>query len=111
MTGSNLAAIAITTAALALLFEHVVRPAFLSPLSKIPAPHWSCHFSPIWYWWAKLTHRENRLVYENHMRKGESLRLAPGLLSLNCFDGGLKQIYLGGFPKTDFYTRGFMNYR
>lgn len=44
------------------------------------------------------------------MEKGKALRLSPTVLSLNCFEGGLKQIYLGGFPKTDFYTKGFANY-
>lgn len=111
MANGNLLVLASTAVVLAITFELVVRPVFISPLSKIPAPHWSCHVSPLWYWWAKLTHRENRLVYENHMAKGEALRLAPNLLSLNCFDGGLKQIYLGGFPKTVFYNRGFINYK
>lgn len=109
--GVNVVTVGAVTAAVAIAFTHVVRLAFLSPLSKIPAPHWSCHFLPFWYWWVKLTHRENRLVLENHLSKGKALRLAPHLLSLNCFEGGLKQIYLGGFPKTEFYTRGFMNYR
>ncbi|TVY70395.1 Cytochrome P450 3A12 [Fusarium oxysporum f. sp. cubense] len=107
--------LSIPTLAIALVFfvafyERIAKPAFLSPLAKIPTPHWSCHVAPFWLWWAKLTHRENKLVYENHMAKGKALRLSPGLVSLNCFEGGLKQVYLGGFPKTEFYWRGFANY-
>lgn len=104
--GINVVTVGAATAAVTIALAHVVRLALLSPLSKIPAPHWSCHFLSLWYWSAKPTHRENRLVLENHMSKGAALRLAPNLLSLNCFEGGLKAIYLGGFPKTDFYTRG-----
>lgn len=44
------------------------------------------------------------------MSKGRALRLAPKVLSINSFEDGLKPIYLGNFPKTEFYTRGFMNY-
>lgn len=110
MANINVVAIAAVVAIFVGLYECFHR-LFLSPLSKVPAPHWSCHIAPFWLWWAKLTHNENRLVYENHMSQGKALRLAPGLLSLNCFEGGLKQIYLGGFPKTEFYFRGFANYK
>lgn len=110
MASGNLVLIAALFVILAAVYELIHR-AFVSPLSKIPAPHWSCHIAPFWLWWAKLSHNENRLVYEGHMAKGKALRLAPDLLSLNCFEGGLKQIYLGGFPKTEFYWRGFANYK
>ncbi|KAJ0130432.1 hypothetical protein HZ326_26464 [Fusarium oxysporum f. sp. albedinis] len=36
------------------------------------------------------------------MAKGKALRLSPGLVSLNSFDGGLKQVYLGDFPRQSF---------
>ncbi|KAJ4245849.1 hypothetical protein NW757_009704 [Fusarium falciforme] len=110
MTSLNIPAVAAALVLLVIVYERIIKPAFLSPLAKIPAPHWSCHVAPFWLWWVKLTHRENGLVYKNHMTKGKALRLSPGLVSLNCFEGGLKQIYLGGFPKTEFYWRGFANY-
>ncbi|KAH7145511.1 cytochrome P450 [Dactylonectria estremocensis] len=110
MASVNIPAVAVALVLTAILYEGIVKPAFLSPLAKIPAPHWSCHVAPFWLWWAKLTHRENRLVYKDHMAKGKALRLSPGLVSLNCFGGGLKPVYLGGFPKTEFYWRGFANY-
>ncbi|KAJ9415826.1 hypothetical protein FOXG_16972 [Fusarium oxysporum f. sp. lycopersici 4287] len=110
MTSLNIPAVAAGLVLLLAFYERIIKPAFLSPLAKIPAPHWSCHVAPFWLWWAKLTHQENKLVYKNHMAKGKALRLSPGLVSLNCFEGGLKQVYLGGFPKTEFYTRGFINY-
>lgn len=106
----NLPAVAGAGLLLYLFYQHFIVPAFISPLSKVPAAHWSCHFSPLWLYWVRYTHKENRLVYRCHMEKGKALRLSPTVLSLNCFEGGLKQIYLGGFPKTDFYTKGFANY-
>jgi hypothetical protein len=93
-----------------LVYKYILRPVLFSPLSNIPTPHWSCHFSPLWYLWTKWSHNENRLVHQNHVAKGRILRLAPGLISLNCFNGGLKEVYLGGFPKTEFYFRGFAIY-
>jgi hypothetical protein len=100
----------ISLSAALVLYNFVIYPAFISPLSKIPAPHWSCHVAPFWLWWAKYFHHENRLVHENHLAKGEALRLSPGLLSLNGFERALKPVYLGGFPKTEFYFRGFAIY-
>lgn len=97
-------------ALLAIGLYNIIYQCFLSPLSKIPAPHWSCHFCKAWLWYVRLFHKENVLVYRGHMTKGKALRLAPDILSFNSFDDGLKPIYLGGFPKTEFYTRGFMNY-
>ncbi|KAF4973694.1 hypothetical protein FSARC_83 [Fusarium sarcochroum] len=110
MTSFTVPALAAVLLVVAGIYELVVKPAFLSPLAKIPAPHWSCHVAPFWLWWAKLSHNENKLVLKGHMSQGKALRLSPSLLSLNCFEGGLKQIYLGGFPKTEFYWRGFANY-
>ncbi|VUC37124.1 unnamed protein product [Clonostachys rosea] len=100
----------ISLSAILFLYKLVIYPAFVSPLSKIPAPHWSCHIAPFWLWWAKYFHHENHLVHENHLAKGEALRLSPGLLSLNGFERALKPVYLGGFPKTEFYFRGFAIY-
>ncbi|CAH0020093.1 unnamed protein product [Clonostachys rhizophaga] len=101
---------AISVSAIILIYKFLIYPAFISPLSKIPAPHWSCHIAPFWLWWAKYHHHENFLVQQNHLARGEALRLAPGLLSLNGYERALKPVYLGGFPKTDFYTRGFIIY-
>lgn len=99
-----------TAALLVVGLYNVIYQLLFSALSKIPTPHWSCHFSNIWLWYVRLFHKENELVYRAHMTKGKALRLAPDVLSLNSFNDGLKPIYLGGFPKTEFYTRGFMNY-
>ncbi|OJJ42395.1 hypothetical protein ASPZODRAFT_1313769 [Penicilliopsis zonata CBS 506.65] len=92
------------------VYKLIVYPAFLSPLARIPHAHWSSGFCPLWIYWMRWTSRENRTVYERHMRLGPAVRLAPGLVSINCFDEGLKKIYQGGFPKPVFYFRGFAIY-
>ena len=93
------------------LHKFLIYPVLLSPLSKVPAAHWSCRFCPIWIYWLRWTNQENRTVYERHMKLGPSLLLGPNLLSLNTFDDGVKPIYQGGFPKPDFYFNGFAIYK
>lgn len=101
----------IAVAVLAIVYKYIIEKAFVSPLAKAPAAHWSCHISPLWLLWMKWTCWENRSVYSAHMKKGPVIRLAPNLLSINCFEDGLKKIYQGAFPKTNFYYRGFATYR
>ncbi|KIV95020.1 hypothetical protein PV10_02727 [Exophiala mesophila] len=96
---------------LAVLYEYLIYPAFLSPLAKIPNAHWSSGFSPAWLLWMKWTQQENRQVYRLHMSKGAAIRLAPNLISVNGFEDGIKTIYQGGFPKPpSFYFNGFAVY-
>ncbi|PWY63982.1 cytochrome P450 [Aspergillus eucalypticola CBS 122712] len=92
------------------VFRFILYPAFFSPLAKIPNAHWSCSFSPLWILWMKWSKQENREVYKHHMEKGPVVRLGPSLVSVNCFEDGLKRIYHGGFPKPDFYFNGFAVY-
>jgi hypothetical protein len=92
------------------VYRYLIHPTFISPLSKIPAGHWTAHFSPAWILWKRWTNTENEAVQKLHLAHGPCIRLGPKELSLNGFEGGLKQIYLGGFPKTNFYPQGFVNY-
>lgn len=96
--------------AVAAIFKLIVYPAFFSPLAKIPNAHWSCSFSPIWIFWMKWTKQENSRIYKLHLEKGHAVRLGPGLVSVNCYEDGLKKIYHGGFPKPEFYFNGFAVY-
>ncbi|KAL5042856.1 cytochrome P450 [Aspergillus fruticulosus] len=83
--------LALAVVAGGLLSQYTVTPAFLSPLSRIPAGH--C--------------QENKAVLELHQKYGHAVRLAPTPVSLNYYKVGLKQIYLGGFPKSNFYFNRF----
>ncbi|KAJ5798629.1 cytochrome P450 [Penicillium pulvis] len=94
----------------AAVFKLILYPAFFSPLAKIPNAHWSCSFSPIWIFWMKWTKQENSRIYKLHLEKGHAIRLGPGLVSVNCYEDGLKKIYHGGFPKPEFYFNGFAVY-
>jgi hypothetical protein len=58
----------------------------------------------------RWSEQENRTVYDQHMKKGPAVRLAPNLVSLNCFHDGLKPVYQGGFPKVPWYFHGFAIY-
>ncbi|KAF2490799.1 cytochrome P450 [Lophium mytilinum] len=101
------AGIAILAAA---VYKLIIYPAFLSPLSKIPAANWTVHFTSLWINYIRYTNVENATVYELHKKKGPIVRMGPAELSVNCYEGGLKTIYTGGFPKTEFYINRFMNY-
>ncbi|VUC33950.1 unnamed protein product [Clonostachys rosea] len=104
---SSVAAIAVV---LFLVYRFIVFPLFFSPLSKIPSAHFTTHVCPLWIYWIRYKNIENRTMYDLHKLKGPILRTAPSQLSVNCYEGGLKTIYTGGFHKTDFYHNRFINY-
>lgn len=95
---------------LAAVYKLLVHPLFISPLARIPAAHWSSHVCPLWIYYVRYKIIENETIHELHKRKGPILRTAPNQLSVNCYEGGLKTIYTGGFHKTDFYHNRFVNY-
>ena len=107
---SHVLLIVFAAAVAAACYRYIFFPSFFSPLAKIPKAHWSCSISPIWLFWMKWTQQENIEVYKAHMAKGAAIRLAPNLISVNCFEEGLKSIYQGGFPKPDLYWNGFAVY-
>ncbi|KAK7212310.1 hypothetical protein V2G26_019488 [Clonostachys chloroleuca] len=99
--------VGISLFAILLLYKFIIYPAFLSPFSNLPAPHWSCHIAPFWLWWAKYFHHENRLLHVNHLAQGVVLRLSPGLLSVSALEGTPRPLISGGFPNTGYYSPGF----
>ncbi|KAL2004676.1 hypothetical protein VTN00DRAFT_3204 [Thermoascus crustaceus] len=92
------------------IYKFLIYPAFLSPLSKIPAAHPTAPISPFWIYYIRWKNIENKTIHELHKAKGPILRTAPNELSVNCYTEGLKTIYSGGFHKTPFYHRRFINY-
>ncbi|KAI1343075.1 cytochrome P450 [Xylariaceae sp. FL0016] len=91
-----------------LLYQYVIFPAVISPLSRVPQAHWSCSISPLWILWARFKSRENRTLYTAHDRCGPIVRVAPNELSVNSIDA-VKAIYQGGFDKHQWYSV-FNNY-
>ena len=92
------------------VYKVLIYPLFLSPLSKIPSAHWSSHICPLWIYYIRHQQIENQTIHELHKKKGPIVRTAPNELSVNCYEGGLKTIYTGGFHKTDYYHHRFANY-
>lgn len=110
MGALNIPVIAAAAAATLFLYKFLIYPLFLSPLAKIPAAHWTSHVCPLWIYYIRWKNTENKTIYELHKKKGPIIRTAPSQLSVNCYEGGLKTIYTGGFHKTDFYHNRFINY-
>jgi hypothetical protein len=110
MPSFNIPLLAICGALSLAIYKCLIHPLFLSPLSKIPAAHPTSHVSPIWIYYIRYKNIENQTIHELHKQKGPILRTAPNQLSVNCYEGGLKTIYTGGFHKTDFYHNRFINY-
>lgn len=94
--------------ALLLLYHHVLYPAFISPLRKLPAAHWTCHFSSIWILAARLYRRENRSLHKAHIKLGPVVRIGPAEVSVDGVEG-MRVIYQGGFEKGFWYSV-FSNY-
>ncbi|KAF5003748.1 hypothetical protein FDECE_9719 [Fusarium decemcellulare] len=106
----NIPVLAAGAAVVLALYKLFLYPLFVSPLSKIPAAHWSSHVCPVWIYYIRYKNVENATIHELHKTKGPIIRTAPRQLSVNCYEGGLKTIYTGGFHKTDFYHNRFENY-
>ncbi|KAI2469656.1 cytochrome P450 [Annulohypoxylon bovei var. microspora] len=90
------------------LYQYVLYPVLLSPLSKIPSAHWSCSISPAWILWARFKSRENRTLHSAHKQHGPIVRIGPNELSVNSIEG-VKTIYQGGYDKHQWYSV-FNNY-
>ena len=94
---------------LLLLYKHVLSPALLSPLAKIPNAHFSAAVLPLWNWSIKRHGAGTRAIYAAHQKKGPIVRLAPNEISV-CTPGALRTIYLGGYEKHTWYHDAFVNY-
>ncbi|KAK0610139.1 cytochrome P450 [Bombardia bombarda] len=95
---------------LAAVYKLIIYPSLLSPLAKIPAARWHARFSPLYSYYIKWANIENRTVDKLHKKYGPVIRLGPNELSVNCYEGGIKTIYMGNFPKTDWFYNRFGNY-
>ncbi|KAL4941523.1 hypothetical protein BDV06DRAFT_179623 [Aspergillus oleicola] len=93
-----------------LLYEYVIYPSFLSPLSKVPNAHWTAPISPSWILWKRFRGQNNRTIHAAHERLGSIVRLGPSEISINCVEGGIKSVYTGGFDKHDWYPRVFVSF-
>lgn len=87
------------------VYQYVLHPAFLSPLSKIPTAHFTARFSSSWIRWLRWSARENRTVYEAHRRYGSIILLGPNELSVNCIENGTSTIFGKSFEKPEYWAQ------
>lgn len=92
-----------------LIYRYLIYPVYISPLSKIPAAHFTASWSPLWMLWIRYTGVEVQTIHKAHVKHGPIVRLGPNEISVNCVDGGLRTVYAGGFEKPYFYDQ-FENY-
>ena len=88
-----------------LVYRFLIYPSFVSPLSRIPAAHFTASWSPLWILWIRFTRVEVQTIHKAHLRLGPIVRLGPNEVSINCVDGGLRTVYAGGFEKPFFYDQ------
>ncbi|KAL0934293.1 cytochrome p450 [Colletotrichum truncatum] len=86
-----------------LVYYFILYPVIFSPLAKIPAPHWSCHISPLWILLARKNNFQNKLLHKAHLKLGPVVRIGPSEMSVDGYDA-LKTIYQGGFEKDKWYS-------
>ncbi|PFH57096.1 hypothetical protein XA68_15514 [Ophiocordyceps unilateralis] len=85
------------------LYSYLLFPLFLSPLARLPTPHWSCALSSFWILRARKRGTENRSLHDAHSRNGPIVRVAPDTLSVDSIDA-VRTIYQGGFEKWPWYA-------
>ena len=86
-----------------LIYAYIIYPAFFSPLSSLPAPHWTCHISPLWVLAIRKYRRENKSLHDAHKRLGSVIRIGRSEVSGDGVEG-MRVIYQGGFEKGHWYS-------
>jgi cytochrome P450 len=92
---------------LTLSYKFIIYPLLLSPLAKIPKPHFSCSISGAWIRRRRQSIFEANALFAAHEKYGAIVQVAPDEIRVNSLDG-LRQIY-GNFNREAAYL-DFMNY-
>lgn len=94
-------------------YHFFVYPFFLSPLRHVPRAHWSVpipYIGSLWILYHRYKSRNNVATYIAHQGHGPVVRLADNEISINCYEGGLRTVYAGGWEKHEWYPRQFSNF-
>ena len=94
-------------------YYFLIYPFLLSPLRSLPRAHWSIpipYFGSIWILFHRYQSRNNTVTHEAHLKHGPIVRLGDNEISVNCYEGGIKTIYAGGWEKHEWYPRQFANF-
>ncbi|KAF2213853.1 hypothetical protein CERZMDRAFT_83294 [Cercospora zeae-maydis SCOH1-5] len=102
--------LALSALLLLLIYNYILHPTFLSPLSRIPNAHWSSPISSLHILSHRLAQTDTPHIHHLHILLGPIIRLAPREISVNCVDGGLRTVYLKGMEKGTWYKNVFSNY-
>lgn len=95
------------------VYHVFVYPFLLSPLRSIPRAHWSVpipYIGSAWILYQRSRSRNNAATAQAHRDHGPVVRLGENEISVNCYEGGLKTIYAGGWEKHEWYPRQFSNF-
>lgn len=93
-----------------LVYQIFVYPLFLSPLRHVPRAHWSVPFpyvGSLWILYQRFHSRNNAITAQAHRKYGPVVRLGDNEISVNCYEGGIKTVYAGGWEKHEWYPRQF----
>ena len=95
--------IVIASAVLALLYQYILHPLLFSPLRRLPSAHPLARFTSLWILYIRFIEWENRAVHAAHVKHGPIILLGPNEISVNCVDGGIRNVYAGNFEKDSYY--------
>lgn len=92
------------------IYSLLVYPFLLSPLRHVPRAHWSVpipYIGSLWILYQRFRIRNNAVTAQAHQRCGPVVRLGDNEISINCYEGGIKTVYAGGWEKHEWYPRQF----
>jgi hypothetical protein len=78
---------------------HVLIKYLRNPLRKIPAAHPLAPFTSLWILYVRWRSIENATLKAAHDKHGPVVCLGPNEVSVNCVQGGIRDVYAGGFEK------------
>ncbi|KAF2130411.1 cytochrome P450 monooxygenase-like protein [Dothidotthia symphoricarpi CBS 119687] len=84
-----------------LVIFNVLVSYFRNPLRRIPAAHPLAPFTSLWMHSVRWRGIESRTLKAAHARLGPIICLGPKEVSVNCVQGGIRDVYAGGFEKGD----------
>lgn len=94
-------------------YHLLIFPFFVSPLRRVPRAHWSVplpYVGSLWMLYQRYRSRNNATIANAHGKYGPIVRLGDNEISVNCYEGGIKTIYAGGWEKHEWYPRQFANF-
>jgi len=80
-----------------------------SPLSRLPAAHWSVRITSRWFKRACASNGELKTLHATHQVLGPIVRIGPREVSV-VSEEGLAKVYTSGLDKSEWYAQAFPIY-